>query len=174
MKGQSLLSPEYLQSSCLPHWKLAAPILSRCWNNPECVFCQKIQKPEQKLLFAIYFRFLHFGKPGKWSLQKWGDNFHPQCLQRKRGIHTLMENMQNKLIFCLTCPTGDLWLCDEQRENMLERTLGCANIISIAKRCSYNSPAQRSQPIPSHPYPSTYSSGAEKGQTEQNQNAGVR
>ena len=41
--------------------------------------------------------------------------------------------------------------------------------ISIAKRCSYNSPAQRSNPIPS-----TYSSRAKNGQTEQDQNAGVR
>ena len=44
-------------------------------------------------------------------------------------------------------------------------------VISIAKRCSYNSPAQRSNPSQSHP---TYSSTAEKGQTEQDQNAGVR
>merc|ERR1712018_507788 len=47
-------------------------------------------------------------------------------------------------------------------------------IISIAKRCSYNSPTQRSQPI--HPYPtqSTYSSRAKNGQTEQDQNEGIR
>ena len=46
-------------------------------------------------------------------------------------------------------------------------------LISIAKRCSYNSPTQRSHPNP-NPTQSTYSSKAEKGQTEQDQNAGVR
>ena len=58
----------------------------------------------------------------------------------------------------------------------LYSTLHVLLFISTEKRCSYNCPIQRSQPNPipiqsNHP---TYSSRAEKGQTEQDQNAGVR
>ena len=61
--------------------------------------------------------------------------------------------------------------CKEEDEEVEKHII---LFISTAKRCSYNSPTQRSQPIPSNPSIPLIAPERNKGHTEQDQNAGVR